>query len=71
MKWSKKYDVMQWHTQTNNINTNLKFEVGFTLPELSATGVFHKKIRQNGHLLGGLPHIYLFFRAFHKYLYLI
>ena len=35
----KKYAVMKWHTQAGNITTNLKFEVEFTLPELSATDV--------------------------------
>ena len=30
---------MQWHTQSGNITTNLKVEVKFTLPELSATNV--------------------------------
>ena len=28
---------MQWNTQDSNITTNLKVEVDFTLPELSAT----------------------------------
>ena len=28
---------MKWHTQAGNINTNLKFEVNFTLPALSMT----------------------------------
>ena len=57
--YPKKYYVMQWHTQTYNINTNLKVEVGFTLPELSATGVFHKKIRQKRTFIGGFT-AYLF-----------
>ena len=30
---------MQWHTQTGNITTNLKVEVDFTLPALSAKNV--------------------------------
>ena len=33
----KKYNVMHWHMQGGNITTNLKFEVKFTIPELSAT----------------------------------
>ena len=28
---------MQWHTQYGNINTNLKGEIYFTLPELNVT----------------------------------
>ena len=35
----KKYDVIQWHTQAQNITTNLKFKVNFTLPALSAANV--------------------------------
>ena len=35
----KKYYMLQWHTEDGNINTNLKVEVDFTLPELSATNV--------------------------------
>ena len=31
--------MLQWHTEDGNINTNLKVEVDFTLPELSATNV--------------------------------
>ena len=27
---------MQWHTQAGNITTSIKFELDFTLPELSA-----------------------------------
>ena len=30
---------MQWHTQADTINTNIKVEVNFTLPELSMTNV--------------------------------
>ena len=30
---------MQWHTQAGNITTNIKVEVEFTLPEISATNV--------------------------------
>ena len=30
---------MQWHTQAQNIITNLKVKVDFTLPALSATNV--------------------------------
>ena len=30
---------MQWHKQAGNITTNLKVEVDFTLPALSATNV--------------------------------
>ena len=30
---------MQWHTQAGNITTNIKVEVDFTLPALSATNV--------------------------------
>ena len=30
---------MQWHTQADNITPNIKVEVDFTLPELSATNV--------------------------------
>ena len=29
--------VIQWHTQVGGITTNLKFELDFTLPELSET----------------------------------
>ena len=32
-----KDDTMQWHTQAVNITTNLKVQVGFNLPVLSAT----------------------------------
>ena len=35
----EKYDVMQWNTQDRNITTNLKVNVYFTLPTLSATNV--------------------------------
>ena len=28
---------MQWHTQVDNITTNLKVKIDFTSPELSAT----------------------------------
>ena len=31
--------VMQWHAQDRNFTTNLKVEVDFTLPALSATNV--------------------------------
>ena len=31
---------MQWHTQADSINTNLKVKIDFTLPELSATKHF-------------------------------
>ena len=30
---------MQWHTKAGSINTNLKVDVDFTLPELSAMNV--------------------------------
>ena len=33
----KKYTVVQWYTQASNNTTNLKVEIDFTLPELSAT----------------------------------
>ena len=33
--YPKEYYVMQCHTQTNNITTNLKVQIDFTLPELS------------------------------------
>ena len=33
----KIYSVIEWPTQVGNITTNLKVEVNFTLPELSAT----------------------------------
>ena len=33
----EKYSVMQWHTQTFNIATNLKVKVYFALPALIAT----------------------------------
>ena len=33
------YNVIQWHMQTYNINTNLKVQIGFTLPEISAATV--------------------------------
>ena len=35
----KKYDVMQWHTQADNLSTNLKVKIDFTLPEFSATKI--------------------------------
>ena len=35
----KKYAVIQWHTQSGNITTNLKVKIDFTLPELSATKI--------------------------------
>ena len=35
----KKYAVMQWHKQAGNITTNIKVELDFTLPEISATNV--------------------------------
>ena len=48
----KKDDVMQWHTQANNITTNPKVEVYFTLPELSATNAvtwkFHMDVSAKG-----------------------
>ena len=34
-----KYAVMQWHMQVGNITNNLKFEVYFTSPTLSAMNV--------------------------------
>ena len=36
----KIYYVIQYHTQAGNITTNLKVEVDFTLPELSAKTLF-------------------------------
>ena len=33
----EKYYVMQWHTQAGNITTNIKVNMHFTLPALSAT----------------------------------
>ena len=30
---------MQWHTEAGNITTNIKVEVNFTVPKLSATNV--------------------------------
>ena len=35
----RKDAVIQWHMQAGNITTNLKIEVNFTLPELSAADV--------------------------------
>ena len=35
----QKYDVMQCHTQSGNITTNIKVKLDFTLPTLSATNV--------------------------------
>ena len=35
----RKDDVMQWQTQAGNITTNLKVNVDFTLPALSANNV--------------------------------
>ena len=35
----EKYYVMQWHTQAGNITTNIKVEIYFILPALSATNV--------------------------------
>ena len=37
---------MQWHTQLGNITINLKFNIDFTLPELSAT----KTVTRNCHV---------------------
>ena len=37
--FQEKYALMQWHTQAGNITTNIKVEVDFTLPTLSATNV--------------------------------
>ena len=33
----KEDDVLQWHTQTGNITTYLKVNMGFTWPKLMAT----------------------------------
>ena len=33
---AKRGDVMQWHTQAGNINTDLKVKLHFTLPKLRA-----------------------------------
>ena len=35
----KKGPVMHWHRKAGNVTTNLKIEVDFTLPALSATNV--------------------------------
>ena len=35
----KKDSVMKWHTQAGKIATNLKVNMGFTLPELSTTEI--------------------------------
>ena len=34
---TKKYSVMQWHTQAINITTNMKVKIDFTSPEFNAT----------------------------------
>ena len=31
--------MIQWHTQSGNITTNMKVKIDFTLPELSMTKV--------------------------------
>ena len=31
--------MIQWHTQSGNITTNMKVKIDFTLPELSMTNV--------------------------------
>ena len=36
---TEKYSVMQWHTQTRNIATNIDIKVYFILPALSAKNV--------------------------------
>ena len=46
-RYTKKDSVMQWTTQAINIATNIKFEVKFTLPELSATKVVAWKFRMD------------------------
>ena len=33
---TKEDDVIQWHTQSGGITTNIKVKMEFTLPELSA-----------------------------------
>ena len=35
----EKNALRQWHTQAENVTTNLKFKVDFTLPALSATNI--------------------------------
>ena len=35
----EKYTVMQWHTQAENITTNLNIKVDFTLTALSSTNI--------------------------------
>ena len=35
----EEYSPMQWHMQAGNITTNIKVQVDFTLPALSATNV--------------------------------
>ena len=39
--------VIHWQTQAGNIHTNIKVEVDFTLPELSATNVVTGKFFVN------------------------
>ena len=34
---SNKDNVIQWHTQSGNITTNLKVKIYFSLPEITAT----------------------------------
>ena len=36
---SKKYAVVQWHTQADEMITNIKVNLDFTLTELSATKI--------------------------------
>ena len=45
--------VMQWQTQARNINTNIKVNVDFTLPELSATNVVTWKCHEDDSDKGG------------------
>ena len=49
----EKYDVMKWQTQARNITTNLKVNVDFTLPELSATNVVTWKCHEDDSDKGG------------------
>ena len=37
--YTKIYTVMQWHMQEGNITNNIKVDIYFTLPELSATKI--------------------------------
>ena len=48
----KKYTVIQWYTQAGNITTNIKTEVDFTLPRLSATNPVMWKCHVDGYTKG-------------------